>query len=204
MNDMVTIAPPTRASDAPPLATAALMGTVRVADGASRVVGQVTAWLTLGTVLACFASVYLRYALGVNFIWLQEIYVWQHAAVIVLGAGYTMMTGGFVRVDVFYANWPVRRRAIADMVMTVVVLAPFLWVFSQVSWRFFWRSWLIDEGSMNPGGLENLWLLKGTLVVFCALVALQGLAILARGALVLSGREEWALAHGGHGGEQAG
>jgi TRAP-type mannitol/chloroaromatic compound transport system permease small subunit len=183
---------------------AALVALVRVADGANAVVGKATAWLTLGTVLACFATVYTRYALGVNFIWLQEIYVWQHAAVIVLGAGYTMMTGGFVRVDVFYADWSARRRAIADMSMTVLLLAPFLYVFTGVVWAFFVNSWRSDEGSMNPGGLSDLWLLKFTLVVFCALVALQGLAILARGALVLSGREEWALRHGGHGADAAG
>lgn len=176
----------------------ALIGTVQVADGVNRAVGIVTAWLTLGTVIACFATVYTRYALGVNFIWLQEIYIWQHAAVILLGAGYTMMTGGFVRVDVFYATWSERRRAIADMAMTVLVLGPFLWLFSTVSWRFFAASFRMDEGSMNPGGLPNLWILKGALVAFCVLIALQGLAILARGTLVLRGRTDWALAHGGN------
>lgn len=204
MTEAPTAAIAGRASETLPAVPAVLVGVVRVADGANWLAGRATAWLTFGTVLACFATVYSRYALGVNFIWLQELYVWQHAAVIVLGAGYTMMTGGFVRVDVFYAGWSARRRAIADMAMTVLMLAPFLWVFGSASWRFFWRSWLIDEGSKNPGGLENLWLLKFTLVAFCVLVALQGVAILARGALVLSGREEWALQHGGHGGDTAG
>lgn len=173
-----------------------LIGTVQVADGLNRLVGLATAWMTLGTVLACFATVYSRYALGVNFIWLQEIYVWQHAAVIMLGAGYTMMTGGFVRVDVFYANWSDRRRAVADMLMTVLIFGPFLWLFSTLAWRFFATAYRIDEGSMNPGGLPNLWILKGALVAFCGLIALQGLALLARGTLVLRGRTEWALAHG--------
>jgi TRAP-type mannitol/chloroaromatic compound transport system permease small subunit len=195
MTDIVHGAPPIRRNGT----DAVLIGIVQVADGVNRAVGQATAWLALGTVLACFATVYTRYALGVNYIWLQELYVWQHAAVIVLGAGYTMMTGGFVRVDIFYAKWNARRRAIADLTMTLLMLVPFLAVFATFTWFFFMNSFRADEGSQNPGGLPDLWMLKGTLVAMCALVAMQGLAIVARSLLVLGGREEWALATGGHG-----
>ena len=177
---------------------AALAGLVAVGDGVNRAVGHVVALMAFGTVLACFASVYTRYALGVNFIWLQELYVWQHAAVIMLGAGYTMMVGGFVRVDVFYSTWSVRRQAVMDMIMTVLMLAPFLYVFAPVSWGFFLNSWMTDEGSQNPGGLGNLWLLKSAMLGMCALVGLQGLVMLARGTLVLMGREDYALRPADH------
>lgn len=70
-------------------------------DGLCRWTGDLVAWAALGTVLLCFASVYLRYVLGYGIIWLQESYIWTHVAVIVPGAGYTMMSGGVVRVDVF-------------------------------------------------------------------------------------------------------
>lgn len=195
MTDIVHGAPPIRRNGTDTV----LIGVVQVADGVNRAVGQATAWLALGTVLACFATVYTRYALGVNYIWLQELYVWQHAAVIVLGAGYTMMTGGFVRVDIFYAKWNARRRATADMAMTVLMLVPFLAVFATFTWFFFMNSFRANEGSQNPGGLPALWILKGTLVVMCGLIAMQGLAIIARGLLVLGGREEWALQSSGHG-----
>lgn len=42
------------------------------------------------------------------------------------------------------------------------------------------------------GGLPNWWILKLALLGFVALVALQGLALLARSLLVLGGREEFA------------
>jgi TRAP-type mannitol/chloroaromatic compound transport system permease small subunit len=182
---------------------ALLMAVVRAREAVNRVVGQLTAWMTLGTVLACFASVYTRYALNVNFIWLQEAYIWQHAAVIVLGAGYTMMTGGFVRVDVFYAQWPAKRRALADTLMTLAMLLPFLLVFLPACWNFVVASWRSDEGSMHPGGIGNLWLLKGTMVAFGVLVGLQGLATVARGLLVMAGREEWMPADSGHAAENS-
>ena len=171
----------------------ALIGLVNGGEAVNRVIGHVVALMAFGTVLACFASVYTRYALGVNFIWLQELYIWQHAAVIMLGSGYTMMVGGFVRVDVFYSTWSPRRQALMDMLMTVLMLVPFLYVFAPVSWGFFLNSFMTNEGSQNPGGLPSLWILKGGLLGLCALVGLQGLVMLARGALVLLGREDFAL-----------
>jgi TRAP-type mannitol/chloroaromatic compound transport system permease small subunit len=172
-----------------------LSGVVRVADGVNEIVGRIVAWLALGTVLVCFATVYLRYAIGVNFIWLQELYVWQHALVIVLGAGYTMMTGGLIRVDIFYGQWSDATRARVDIAMTVLFLFPFLAIFGWFAWGFFLNSFRADEGSLNPGGLADLWLLKSSLLALTALCALQGLAIIARGVLVLRGEKGFALAH---------
>ena len=63
-------------------------------------IGRTVAWLTLGCVLTCFAVVVLRYAFNVGFPWMQELYVWQHAAVFMAGAGYTMLHRGHVNVDV--------------------------------------------------------------------------------------------------------
>lgn len=173
-------------------------GAVAGIDTLCRWSGYIVAWAALGTVFLCFATVYLRYALGMGLIWLQESYIWTHVAVIVLGAGYTMMSGGFVRVDIFYASWSVRRRALSDLVMTLVLLLPFLLVFGMAVWTFWSASFASDEGSLNPGGMANFWILKGTLLVFIGLIALQGLAIVLRGVLVLAGHEKYALNHAGH------
>lgn len=172
-------------------------GIVQFIDGTCRWTGYVVAWAALATVLLCFSTVYLRYAMGIGSIWLQEAYIWTHVAVIVVGAGYTMMSGGFVRVDVFYAGWSTRRRALSDMVMTVVLLLPFLWIFGTAVWTFWTASWAADEGSLNPGGMGNYWLLKATLLSFIVLIGMQGVAIVLRGMMVLAGHEQYALKHGG-------
>lgn len=176
----------------------AAAGTVRAIDALCRWTGYLVAWAALGTVLLCFATVYLRYVLGTGLIWLQESYIWTHVAVIVLGAGYTMMSGGFVRVDVFYARWTDRRRAISDMIMTVILLGPFLWILGSGIWTFWQASYAADEGSLNPGGMGNYWILKGTLMGFVALIALQGAAFVLRGLLVLAGHARFALKHASH------
>jgi TRAP-type mannitol/chloroaromatic compound transport system permease small subunit len=177
-------------------------GIVSVIDAICRWSGYIVAWAALATVILCFATVYLRYVVGTGLIWLQESYIWTHVAVIVLGAGYTMMSGGFVRVDVLYSRWSVRQRALSDLAMTLLLLVPFLTVFGYAVWTFWFASYASNEGSLNPGGMGNLWLLKATLLGFVVLVALQGAAFVLRGAMVLAGYERHALHHGGHGAEQ--
>jgi len=192
-----------RKDGAEPAWVRATGGTVGAIDFTCRWSGYIVAFATLGTVLLCFATVYLRYVMGQGLIWLQEAYVWTHVIVIVMGAGYTMMSGGFVRVDVFYSRWSNRRRSISDLVMTLVLLVPFLWVFGGGVWVFWTASFSADEGSLNPGGLPDLWLLKGTLVCFIGLIGLQGLAFVLRGILVVRGYERFALQHAGHDTEQS-
>ena len=52
------------------------------------------------------------------------------------------------------------------------------------------RSWRLFEGSANVGGMPGLFILKSFIIVFAALVGLQGLAIIARSILILRGRED--------------
>jgi TRAP-type mannitol/chloroaromatic compound transport system permease small subunit len=171
---------------------------IRGVEGLNKSVGILVSWMTLGTVLVCFATVYTRYALNTNFTWLQDLYLWQHAAVIVLGAAYTVVIGGFVRVDIFYSRWSPRRRAVSDLIQTLIFMIPFLLVCGWAFWGMLSSSWRADEASPNPGGLQNYWILKGTLLVMVVLLLLQALAIIARSILVLRGREEFALKSGGH------
>lgn len=154
-------------------------------DAFTAAVGGVAAYLTLATVVICFANVYLRYALGIGHVWLQESYVWTHAAAIMFGSGYALLQGGFVRVDTFYNRFSDRGRAWIDLVGTVAFMAPFLWMMAAYGWPFFYASWQIGERSAYETGLAGIYLLKGTLLVFVFLVAVQGLAIVCRCLLTL-------------------
>jgi len=165
-----------------------LKGFVRGIDAFNDWVGRTVAWLTLGCVLTCFAVVVLRYAFSIGFPWLQELYVWQHATVFMAGAGYTMLHGGHVNVDVLYGRLDDRRRAWIDIVGTLVFLFPWLAVVAVTSAPFVTSSWSIGEGAATADGMPAVYLLKSLLWVFCALLFLQGLALIVRRALYLAGR----------------
>src|SRR3546814_2533713 len=80
----------------------ALASFVRFVDAVSDRVGRVVSWLTLGVVLVCFAVVVLRYAFSIGFVWMQDLYVWLHAAAFTIGASYALRHEHHVRVDIFY------------------------------------------------------------------------------------------------------
>lgn len=161
-------------------------------DAVNEWLGRSIAWLTLGTVLVCFTVVVLRYVFSTGIIWLQEAYVWLHAMVFMVGAGYTFKHTGHVRVDIFYSQMSARRKAWVDIFGTVVFLGPFLFVVGFFSYQFIVSSWEIRETSSQPGGIEQLYLLKTVIWVFVVVVGLQGLALMARRVLFLNGREEFA------------
>lgn len=164
---------------------------VKAIDSLNEWVGRITAWLTLTTVLVCFTVVVMRYAFSSGFIWLQELYVWQHAIVFMLGAGYTFLHRGHVKVDIFYGRSSPRRQAIIDILGTFIFLFPWLIVLVVFSIPFIGSSWAIYEASSQSGGLRGYYLLKTVIWVFAALVGIQGLSLVLKRVLFLMGREEY-------------
>ena len=168
----------------------ALAWLVRAVSGLNRVVGEVLSWLALGCVLVCFTVVVQRYAFATSTLWMQDLYVWLGGAMFTGVAGFALMRDDHVRVDIFYRPAPVRKKAMADLFGVVFFLLPFIYVVFHYSWPAVTRSWGYQEGSANIGGMPGLFVLKGFIILFCALVGLQGLAMGARAILVLANRED--------------
>lgn len=168
----------------------ALAGFVRLAEAVNDVVGRTVAYLTLATVLICATVVVIRYALHTGFIWMQELFVWTHAAAFMLGSGFTLMVNRHVRVDIVYATRSETTRAWLDLMSTVVFLFPWIIALWYYGWAYVAASWELMEESPQVGGMPGLFVLKSVLLAFCVLMMLQGLAICARSALVIGGRPD--------------
>lgn len=155
-------------------------------------VGRGTAWLMLALVLVAFVVVVLRYVFALGWVWMQESFVWLHGAVFMLGAGYTLLHNGHVRVDIFYRTASPRFKAWVDIFGSLFLLAPMTLVVLYYSEGFVMRSWSRLEGSSEAGGLPGLFLLKTVIPIFCVLMLLQGLSLLGRSVLVLCGDQRYA------------
>ena len=167
---------------------------VRFVDGLNERVGRAIAWLTLAMVLITFAVVVLRYVYAIGWVWLQESYVWLHGVVFMVGAGYTLLHNGHVRVDVFYRPGGARYKAIIDLAGSLLLLMPLIVMVAFVSFDYVADSWARLEESREAGGLPGLFLLKSVLLLFCGLLGLQGLSLAARSLLVLRGHPEFVAA----------
>jgi TRAP-type mannitol/chloroaromatic compound transport system permease small subunit len=161
----------------------------RIADEIDRItaaVGRIATWCSLYVVVAEFAVVVFRYALGFGSIRLQESVLYAHAGLFMLAAAWTLQTDGHVRVDIFYARGTARARAAIDLLGAVVFLLPFAAVLFALTLPYVERSWHIFEGSPQPSGLPFVYLLKTIILLFAALIGLQGVAQAIRAALILS------------------
>lgn len=164
-----------------------LAALVRGIDRLNEAVGRAVSWLTLGIVLVTFTVVVLRYGFGLGRVWLQETYVWMHGILFMLGAGYTLLHNGHVRVDILYRPAGPRTKARIDLTGSLLLLLPIVVLVFWTSWPYVLESWIRLESSREAGGLRGLFLLKSVLLGFCVLLGLQGLALAGRSLLVLAG-----------------
>jgi len=154
-------------------------------DALNERVGRAVAWVTLTMALVAFVVVILRYVFALGWVWMQEVYVWLHGVVFMVGAGYTLLHDGHVRVDIVYRPANARFKAWVDLFGSLLLLLPTIAVIAYVSWPYVVDSWLRLEESREAGGLPGLFLLKSVLLIFCVLMGLQGLALAGRSLLVL-------------------
>ena len=154
-------------------------------------IGRGVAWLTLIMVIVTFTIVVLRYLFDLGWIWLQETVTWMHAAVFMLGAAYTLAKDEHVRVDVFYRGASQQRRALVDLLGTLLFLVPVTIFLCGWSLDYVTASWQIQESSREAGGLPYpaVPLLKSLIPLTALLLLCQALVLgLRSGLLLLGGR----------------
>ena len=120
---------------------------------------------------------------------MQELYVWTHAVVFLLGAGYTLLHEGHVRIDLIYRDASVRYKAMVNIFGCLFLAAPLLILLFDRSLPLIIRSWVNFEKSAEAGGMEGVFLLKTVIAVFSILFGLQFFSMLLRNLLTLFGHE---------------
>ena len=149
-------------------------------------VGRVVSWVAVIMVLTQFVVVETRYIFGFGSIFMQESVFYMHGVLFMVGAGYTLLHGGHVRVDIFYREASKKHKAIVDLAGVIVFLIPISGLIWWAGWAYVARSWSVFEGSIETSGIPALFLLKSVILVFATLVPLQGISMAARSILVLA------------------
>ncbi|WP_240796881.1 TRAP transporter small permease subunit [Terasakiella sp. SH-1] len=160
---------------------------MRFIDGLNQTIGRTVAWLAVIMVITQFSVVVMRYVFGIGSIMMQESVVYMHSFLFMIGAGYTLLHNGHVRVDVFYREAGVRKKAVIDIFGVVFLLLPVCFLIGDSSWKYVYQSWSILEGSKETSGIHAVYLLKSVILVFCVLLSLQGIALALRSFLILKG-----------------
>lgn len=138
--------------------------------------GHAVSWLSLALVLLSMLVVVLRYGFDSGSIGLQEAVLYLHGALFMLGLAYTLALDEHVRVDIFYSKMAPQRRALVDLLGTLLLLFPTCVLIFALSVSYVLASWSRMEGSADPGGLPLVYLLKSLLLIAPTLLMIQGLA----------------------------
>ena len=162
----------------------------RKIDAVNDVVGRAVSWLAIVMVLVQFAVVLMRYIFGLGSIMMQESVVYMYAVIFMAGAGYTLLRDGHVRIDIFYRGANQRRKALVNLGGVVIFLIPVSLLIWIKSFPYVASSWRVLEGSKETSGIPAVFVLKSFILVFAALMLLQGVSLAIRSLLILGGRAE--------------
>lgn len=150
-------------------------------------IGLVAAWVVLPMVLLQVVIVLMRYVFGIGSVMLQESIVYMHAFLFMVMAGYTLLHDSHVRIDVFYREASPKTKALVNLIGSVAFLIPVCVLIIWVSWTYVSISWSVLEGSKETSGIPGVFLLKSLIIVFAALIGIQGVSLAVRSLCVLRG-----------------
>lgn len=153
---------------------------LRAIDAVNEAAGRLAGALAVALVALVAALVLARYAFNAGSVAAQEATLWLHAALFLLGLGYTLRHDRHVRVDVFSQRWSPRTRARVLLAGVLGLLLPFCVFMLAISGDYVAASWSAREGSRDPGGLPAWYLLKSLLPLSAGLLFLQGVALAVR------------------------
>ena len=146
-------------------------------DAINTWVGNVVAWSTAVVVVVVFVDVFMRYALNTSFVFTQELEWHLFAFIFLMGAGYTLLKDGHVRVDIFYQRLSPKPKAWVDLLGVLFFLIPGCYMIIATSSTFVYNAWAVSEGSPDPGGIPYRYLIKACIPVGFVLVLLQGVSL---------------------------
>lgn len=170
-----------------------LIRIARWADAPAVLMGQAVSWLLLPLIaLIIFDAVSRRFLRKFAFIVEHDLHdylnspvfqdaEWHLHTIIFLGAlGYAYSRNAHVRLDLFRPRLGARGRWAVELVGGLLLLVPFLAIFSYYGWIYFVNALLIDENSGPSNGIDHRWFIKFFIFFGPALLCLSGLSMILR------------------------
>jgi TRAP-type mannitol/chloroaromatic compound transport system permease small subunit len=152
-------------------------------------IGRMVAWVTLGLVVVVFVDVVMRYLFNTSFVFTQELEWHVFAFIFLIGAGYTLLRDGHVRVDIIYQRLGTKGQAWINFIGVVFFLIPGCMMLVITSFKFAYNAWTVMEGSPDPGGIPCRFLVKGAITAGFVLLVLQGISLGFHSFLQIIGKE---------------
>lgn len=149
----------------------------------------------IGSVVVCtavflfisviFSNVVLRYVFNTSFVFMAELEWHLFAFIFLMGAGFTLLYDGHVRVDIFYAMMDRKKQAWVNISGVVFLLVPSCCLVLTTTIPWVMDAYKIGETSIDPGGIPARFLIKAALPAGYFLMLIQGLSLGIKSGFVL-------------------
>lgn len=164
----------------------ALLSLSRWIDRLNEFVGRWVSWLVLLAVVISALNAVVRKAFGTSSNAFLEIQWYLFSAVFLLAAGYTMLRGEHVRIDIILGRFSKRTQIKVEIFGIVAFLFPFVIVVIELVMPLVIRAYTSGEVSSNAGGLIR-WPVFALVPLGFALLGLQGISELIKRIAFLMG-----------------
>lgn len=152
------------------------------------IVGFLLAIILLLMVLNVAYDVMMRYFFRASSVGMQELEWHLFALIILYGVGVALKDEAHVRVDFIYDTLQPKKKALINLLGTVVFLAPLTLLIIFGSYDFVMDSYLTNEISEDPGGLTNRWIIKAMIPCSLIFLLISGFGYTLRNIKVLRGQ----------------
>ncbi|WP_338767731.1 TRAP transporter small permease subunit [Bernardetia sp. ABR2-2B] len=149
-------------------------------------IGELTQWFASVLVLLVCIDVILRYTIGFSSAFLSELEWHIFSFFFLVGAAYTLKDDKHVRVDVFYARFSEKNKALVNLLGTFFFLLPFCFVVIKGGIPYTEFAFRLSEGSPDPGGLPARFIVKSFIVIGFGLLFLQAISLVLKSFFILT------------------
>ena len=122
-------------------------------DRANELLGKLANLLVLLSCLVSAGNAMVRYAYDYSSNGWLEAQWYMFAAMVMLGASYTLQRNEHVRVEIFYLYLSERGQVWLDLIGGVIFLIPVCVLLAVLSWPFFAQSFAVNEWSKRGRSL---------------------------------------------------
>jgi len=164
-----------------------LLGVSRVIDAINFRIGKTLAWLILAAVIVSAVNAIIRKLFDVSSnSWLELQWV-LFGAVFLIVASWTLLENEHIRIDIVNSQFSQRTRNIIDIIIGhAFFLLPLTIIMIITGYPFVMKSVLLNEQSMNAGGLPQ-WPAKMLVLIGFTLLFFQALSELIKRIAVMMG-----------------
>lgn len=146
-------------------------------DKLIKIAGYLSAFVLIVLMVLIVYDATARYIFSGGSIALQELEWHLFDIVILFGIAYALRSDAHVRVDIFYAHFAPKTKAIINLISALFFILPFSLLLIYLGIDFVLLSYAQHEASSNPGGLEYRFLVKSLLPLSFVFLLLQSVVL---------------------------